>query len=211
MAKVKLSKNKNAKEVLESAFQKDVSPLKDMDARAQVVEFISTVLKTDNDNLIYKVSVDDLEKQHWMRNEHFTKVFEFEFDHLAEYYSLSRNDRHFLKDLGKYLMWQTNLLVDTKDNPLNQKQIAEGLELSPRTVQRSMKSLEERNIIHKIQVGSEAFYIVNPYVMFKGKDINLSIPRLFDELGYINSNLVDKKNSRSNRKKEQEKRIITNN
>lgn len=208
MAKVKKVTNKKAKEVLDTAFEKDVNPLKDMNAREQVVEFISTVLKQENDNLIYKVSVDDLDKKHWMRNEHFTKVFEFEFDHLEEYYSLDRKDNSFLRFLGKYLMWQTNLLVDEKDNPLNQTQIAERMDLNVRTVQRSMKSLEERKVIHKIQVGSEVFYIINPYVMFKGKDINLAIPKLFDEIGYINSNMVDKKNSRINRKKAQQKRII---
>jgi DNA-binding transcriptional MocR family regulator len=104
-------------------------------------------------------------------------------------------------------MWQTNLLVDEYDNPLNQKQIAERLELNVRTIQRNMKQLEERCIIHKIQIWNEVFYIINPYVMFKGQDVNIAIPKLFDEIGYVSSSMADKKNNRSNRKKEQKKRI----
>jgi hypothetical protein len=199
--------NRKAKKVLDTAFEQDVNPLRDFVARQQLVDYISKVLQPDDDSLVYKISVDDLEKKHWMRNEHFTKVFEFEFTHLKEYYSLSRNEKHFLQDLGGFLMWQTNLLVDEEDNPLNQTQIAERLDINIRTVQRNMKALEERKIINKILVWNEVFYIVNPYIMFKGKDINLAIPKLFDELGYINSSMVDKKNNRSNRKKEQQKRI----
>lgn len=206
MAKKKET-NKKAKEVLDNAFEQDVNPLKDFDARQQVVEFIEEVLKPSDDSLVYKISVDDLQKKQWRHKEHFTKVFDFEIKHLMEYYSLNRNEKHFLQDLGEFLMWQTNLLVDEEDNPLNQTQIAERLDINVRTVQRNMKALEERKIIHKIQVWNEVFYIVNPYVMFKGANINLAIPKLFDELGYINSTIANKKNNRSNRKKEQQKRI----
>lgn len=207
MAKKKET-NKKAKKVLDVAFEKDVNPFKDMDAKEQVVEFIKTVLKPTNDELIYKISVDDPESKHWRQREHFVKLFHFELRHIEEYYSLSKGEKHFLQDLGEFLMWQTNLLVDKEDNPLNQTQIAELLGINVRTIQRNMKSLEERHIIHKIQIYNEVFYIVNPYVMFIGQNINLSIPKLFDELGYINSSMVSTKNTRSYRRKEQEKRVV---
>jgi hypothetical protein len=199
--------NKKAKKVLDTAFESDVNPLKDFDARQQVVDFISKTLQPEDDSLVYKISVEDLQKKQWRYKEHFTKVFDFEFTHLKEYYSLDRKLTHFLKDLSEFLMWETNLLVDDEDNPLNQTKIAEALEINVRTVQRNMKELEERKIIHKIQVWNEVFYIINPYVMFKGSNVNIAIPKLFDEIGYINSSMVDKKNNRSNRKKEQQKRI----
>lgn len=205
MAKKKES-NKKAKKVLDTAFTKDVSPFKDANAREQVVEYIKTVLQPENEDLIYKISVDDPEQKHWRKSEHFTKVFQFELKHIEEYYSLSKGEKHFLQDLGEFLMWQTNLLVDEEDNPLNQTQIAERLEVNVRTVQRNMKALEERRIIHKVEIWNEVFYIVNPYVMFIGQNINISIPKLFDELGYVNSSMVTSKN-RSYRSKEQQKRI----
>jgi hypothetical protein len=200
--------NIKAKKVLDTAFETDINPLRELTAREEAIKAITEIKsKNGNDSLKIQLVVEDVDNKHWMRNEHFTKVFEFEFAHLKEYYSLSRNEKHFLQDLGEFLMWQTNLLVDEEDNPINQTKIAERLEINIRTVQRNMKALEERKIIHKIQVWNEVFYIVNPYVMFKGKDINLAIPKLFDEIGYINSNMIDKKNNRINRKKEQQKRI----
>jgi hypothetical protein len=170
-----------------------------------VIEFIKNVLKPVNDDLIYKISVDDPEKTHWKQREHFVKLFNFEIKHVEEYYSLSKGEKHFLQDLGEFLMWQTNLLVDEEDNPLNQTKIAKRLDINVRTVQRNMKALEERCIVHKIQIWNEVFYIINPYVMFIGQNINIAIPKLFDEIGYVNSSMVGE--TRSYRKKEQQKRI----
>ena len=200
--------NKKAKKVLDVAFEKDVNPLRAMTAREEAIEVIKDIKsKNGNESLKIMLKVEDVEDKHWRRNEHFTKVFGFELRHVEEYYSLSKGEKHFLQDLGEFLMWQTNLLVDDEDNPLNQSQIAELLDINVKTVQRNMKSLEERCLIHKIQIWNAVFYIVNPYVMFKGQDINIAIPKLFDELGYMNSEMVDKKNNRINRKKEQQKRI----
>jgi hypothetical protein len=200
--------NVKAKKVLDTAFQSDINPLRAVTARDEAIEVIKDIKnKYGNDSLKIMLKVEDVEDKHWRRSEHFTKVFNFELKHVEEYYSLSKGEKHFLQDLGDFLMWQTNLLVDEEDNPLNQTQISELLDVNVRTVQRNMKSLEERCLIHKIQIWNKVYYIVNPYVMFKGQDINIAIPKLFDELGYINSSLVDEKNNRSNRKKEQQKRI----
>lgn len=198
--------NIKAKKVLDIAFEKEVSPFTAQNAREKMIQVFKE-MKEQKDSLQLVLDVKDLDQQKWMNNEHFTKVFDFEVKHIQEYYSLSRGEKHFLLDLREFLMWQTNLLVDEEDNPLTQKEIAGRLELNVRTVQRNMKSLEERCIIHKIELWNKVYYIVNPYLMFKGKDINIAIPKLFDELGYINSSMIDRKNNRSNRKKEQQKRI----
>jgi hypothetical protein len=178
--------NIKAKKVLDTAFEKDINPLRAMTAREEAIEVIKDIKsRNGNESLKIMLSIEDVEDKHWRRNEHFTKVFHFELRHIEEYYSLSKGEKHFLQDLGDFLMWQTNLLVDEEDNPLNQSQIAELLDINVKTVQRNMKALEERYLIHKIQIWNEVFYIVNPYVMFKGQDINIAIPKLFDELGYI--------------------------
>jgi predicted transcriptional regulator len=200
--------NIKAKKVLDVAFESDVNPIREMVAREEAIKAIMEIKnKEGNDSLQIQLKVEDVSNKHWLRKEHFTKIFDFEIKHLMEYYSLNRNEKHFLLDLSDFLMWQTNLLVDEEDNPINQKQIAERLDINVRTVQRNMKALEERKIIHKIQIWNKVYYIINPYVMFKGKDINISIPKLFDELGYLSSSIVNEKNNRSNRKKEQQKRI----
>ena len=208
MAKKQKEENIKAKKVLTTAFEKDVDALSAIRAREEVIEVIKEIKSRKNsDSLQFLLDVKDVEQKHWRKQEHFVKLFHFELRHIEEYYSLSKGEKHFLQDLGEFLMWQTNLLVDEEDNPLNQVSIAERLDINVRTVQRNMKALEERNIVYKIEVWNQVFYIVNPYVMFIGQNINIAIPKLFDELGYINSSMVDKKNSRVNRKKEQQKRI----
>lgn len=198
--------NKKAKKVLDTAFKTDVNPLKVLEAREEVIEVIKEV-KSRNESLIIGLNIEETEDKHWRKYDHFVKLFQFEIKHVQEYYSLSRAEKHFLLDLGEFLMWQTNLIVDEEDNPLNQGKIAELLDVSVKTVQRNMKALEERCIMYKIQIWNEVYYIVNPYIMFIGQNINIAIPKLFDELGYVNSGMADKSNNRSNRKKAQQKRI----
>jgi hypothetical protein len=205
MSKKKES-NKKAKKVLESAFTKDISPFSASNAKEEVIEVIKSV-KEKNESLRIILDIQDVDQKRWRYKEHFVKFFNFELKHVGEYYSLTRGEKHFLQDLSEFLMWQTNLLVDEEDNPLNQTQIAERLDVNVKTVQRNMKSLEERCIVHKIQFESKVHYIVNPYLMFIGQDINIAIPKLFDELGYVNSSMANSLNNRSNRKKEQQKRI----
>jgi hypothetical protein len=202
----KKESNKKAKKVLETAFAKDVSPFTVSNAMEEVIGVIKSV-KEKSESLRVVLDIQDVDQKRWRYKEHFVKVFSFEMKHVEEYYSLTKGEKHFLQDLGDFLMWQTNLIVDEEDNPLNQTQIAERLDVNVRTVQRNMKSLEERCIIHKINYETKVYYIVNPYVMFIGQDINIAIPKLFDELGYVSSSMADSQNNRSNRKKDQQKRI----
>lgn len=198
--------NHKANKVLKQALLNDPNSLTVIDAKEQITDLVLR-LKGQKESLSFQYDVKDLEEKHWKHNEHFVKIFHFEMRHIEEYYSVNKSQKSFLFELGEFLMWQTNLLVDEYDNPLNQKSIAEKLNINTRTVQRNMDALEERHIIHKIQIGTDVYYIVNPYVMFIGQNINIAIPKLFDDIGYIKSVTVDKKNSRSNRSKEQKKRI----
>jgi predicted transcriptional regulator len=202
-----LNKSKQTKEIFETAFQKDSPLISDIEARDIMVDFINKNLRHANDRLMYNLNVKDPDKLHWRKKEHFAKIFHFEFKHAEEYYSLTKPEKYFLYELSEHLMWQTNLIVDEEDKPLNQKELAVALDVNVRTVQRNMKSLEEKTIIYKVEMGNEVFYFVNPYFMFIGQYINVCIPKLFDEIGYQNSSLVKKSNSRNNRSKKQEKRL----
>lgn len=194
------------KHVFDEIFTNDVNPMKAMELREKAIDYIQSV--KGNDPFLIKLSVTDIEQKHWRKDEHFVKVFYFEMKHIEEYYSVTKSQKDFLFAIGEFLMWETNLLVDECDNPLNQKSIAEKLNINPKTVQRNMKALEDRCIIYKIKIWNEIYYLVNPYIMFLGKNINIAIPNLFEGIGYISSVMVDKKNTRTYRKKEQEKRVI---
>lgn len=190
-------KDKTSK-ILATVFNSNVDTFRDIKAREMISQFIKDNLIEDEeyDKLTYSVFVKDLKKSHWKSEQYFTKVFYEELDHAVELYSISNGAKHFLLDLIKYLKYELNLLVDDKmDIPLNQTELAKLLNINVKTVQRNMKELIEKRMIFDIQCGKEIFYIVNPYIMYKGKDINYAIPEIFIDLGY--SNL---KKSRKNRR-----------
>jgi len=196
------------KEILDSAFGSDVSTLRDINVRSMLIDYINKNIRENdkNDSISIGLTVTDSDKKHWMKNEHFIKIFHHEIRHVEEYYSLTRGEKHFILDLAEFLRWEMNILVDEYDRPLNQVKLSEKLDIDVRTIRRNMSSLQEKKIIHKVDISNEVFYIVNPYLTFIGQYINLSIPKLFDELGYVNSGSIDK-DGRSNRRKDQEKRI----
>lgn len=148
-----------------------------------IFEYLNELLK-DNDSVSVKLSVKDSDDVDWKSKSHFTKVFDDEIKYCKEKYELTRNDIAFLKSLGEFLFWETNILVDENSKPLNQKSLANLLEINPKTVQRNMKVLENKKCIFSIPYGKEVFYVVNPYLLYKGSKINMLIPALFTEMGY---------------------------
>lgn len=168
-------------EVLNTVFPKTVDTMKDVEAQKLLVNYIHENLKDDKnfENLNFSVFVEDIKKKRWKSKEHFVKIFYDEIKYAQKKYDISDKAIVFLFKLGEFLLWEINLLVDEKNNPLNQKQLANKLQMNDRTVRRTMSELVLKNIIYKEKIHSEVFYFVNPYVMFCGKNINILIPKLF--------------------------------
>lgn len=171
--------------ILADIFASDVDTFKDIKAQKEIGEFVKQYLGQDEDNtLCASVFVKDVKKQHWNPKDHFTKVFNFEISHAVELYGITKSELAFLYSLSPYLKWEMNLIVDLEDKPLNQIGLAELLEIDRRTVNRNMKSLGKKLAIVSYELGKETFYLVNPYLLYCGQNINILIPRLFDQSGY---------------------------
>lgn len=184
--------------IINKVFSDNVDTLRDIKAQTILTTFIKENLqKNGYDDLSYSVFVKDTKKQHWKSKEHFVKIYYEELEYSSDYYSISDASINFLFKLGKFLKWEMNLLVDENNMPLNQKQLASKIHLDVRSVRRLTNELIEKKIIHKIEIGREVFYFINPYIMFCGKDVNILLPKLFDEIGYVHY--------RSNRKKKLKK------
>lgn len=151
--------------------------------KGHIFDYIGELLK-DNNSINVKVSIKDNEDVDWKSRAHFTKIFDDEIKYCKDKYELTRNDIAFLKSLGEFLFWETNVLVDLNNKPLNQKSLAYLLEVNPKTIQRNMNSLEYKKCIFSIPYGNETFYVVNPFLLYKGAKINMLIPALFTEMGY---------------------------
>jgi hypothetical protein len=190
--------------ILALIFQESVDTFKEERAKQKIAECIVALKEQDADmnNVNYFVGVKDTKKSHWKKDDHFYKVFYNEIEYAQNKSGLHQNDVDFLLRLGRYLKWEMNLLVDEEDNPLNQKDLADKLGINVRTLQRNLEPLMQNYWIFCVKYNHSNFYLVNPYLIFVGKDINFQIPRFFDVLGYVKSN----NDSRNNRRKSVNKR-----
>lgn len=149
-------------------------------------------LKQENnlDNFNITTYITDSLKKPWKhsrgKNNEFIKMFYNEIEEVKELYDLKRSEVLFLYSLAPYLLWEENLLVDKEGIPLNQKRLCSELELDRKTIYKQVKSLEQKKCLIRIWDGRDVFYLVNPWLMFKGKKINKSIPTLFEMIGYKN-------------------------
>jgi len=191
----------NIQDILATIFRDNVDTFREEQARAKIGEFIG-YLKDEGYDMNYSVFVKDTMKSDWQNEAHFFKVFYDEIDYAMSKYNIKQNDIDFLLRLGRYLKWEMNIIVDECDSPLNQKELAKALNVSIRTLQRNLVPLIENKLIYNIEYGRNNFYLVNPYVMFIGKNINVQIPHLFDTIGYTHS----QRDSRNNRYKKASKR-----
>jgi biotin operon repressor len=186
--------NDKAYKILSSIMIIDIDTQKEQEVRNLVSKFlVDNVVNEDKyKNVNTSLFVKDLSLKHWKPKDHFTKIFNNEIQNAKELYGLTRTEVLFLYSLSPYLLWETNLLVDEEDNPLNQKALAKLLEIDRKTVQRNMKSLEEKKCIYSIPLERDVFYLVNPNLMYAGQQINLVLPSIFTELGYESSESIRK-------------------
>jgi len=198
--------NKNkTQEILCMLFEANVDTFKEQEAKEKIIQYIREMKDEDSDyeKLSYSLFIQDTNNRAWQNKSHFYKVFFDEIDCLITEEILTQTNVDFLLRFGKYLKWEMNLVIDEKGIPLNQKKLSEKLKINVRTFQKNIQPLIDNNIILEIKLSRENFYMVNPYVIFVGKNINKQIPKLFDMIGYTPSKTSK---SRTNRRKTIEKR-----
>jgi len=190
--------NDKAHRILSSVMIIDADTNKEQEVRNLVSGFLvdNIISNTKFENVNTSLFVKDTSLKHWKPKAHFTKIFNNEIEYAKELYGLTRTEVLFLYSLSPYLLWENNLLVDEEDDPLNQKRLAELLGIERKTVQRNMKTLEEKKCIYSIPYERDVFYLVNPSLMYAGQQINMIIPSLFRASGYEPSESI-----RSNRDK----------
>lgn len=195
--------NKKTKKILDEVFKGDVANTNLKDIRGYIDDFITTMqINGSLDGANVFVNITDSTKKKWKEKDHFTKIFDSEIDYAVREYTLTRSEIAFLKSLSPYLMWELNLLVNQKTNePLSQHMLSEKLGLNRATIRRNMEALESKLCIYTIQHLKEKFYIVNPYLMYAGGNINTILPSIFDSIGYISSKERDRIYRRKNTKK----------
>lgn len=147
-------------------------------------------LKEENnlENFDITTYVKDGTKRKWKQSRskanEFTKIFYNEVFNAIELYDITKTEIQFLYSLAPYLLWEENLLVDMDGNALTNKTLADELGLTTKTVFNRTKSLEEKHCLIRICSGRNVYYVVNPFLMFKGQEIHKTLPKQFELLGY---------------------------
>ena len=180
--------SEKTRKILKSIFPNDVDTFREIEVKHKVSDFMKTIRsEKEYDNISATLLVTDNSNKKWKPKDHFTKIFNEEISKAKELYGIKRHEVLFLLSLSEYLEWELNLLVDENREPMNQKKLAERLELDRRTIKRNMDALEEKLCVYAISVEGEKYYLINPNLMYAGSKINLLLPALFNELGYKNS------------------------
>lgn len=146
-------------------------------------------LEHNLDNFSITTYIKDDTKKAWKQGSseenEFIKIFFNEIKYATETYGLTKSEIMFLYSLTDFLLWEDNLLVDSEGLPLNQKGLVDALGIDRKTVYRNVKSLENKKCLIRVWDGKYTFFILNPYLVFKGQKINKAIPKMFDMIGYV--------------------------
>lgn len=191
-----MNMNDKIKQILQSVCI--INESQELQVRSIISEFITSNIKGKYEDVNISVFVKDFSKEKWKSKSHFTKIFNDEIEYTKGKYELSKSDIYFLYSLSPYLMWELNLIVDENLEPMNQKMLAEKLDVDRRTIKRHMNSLENKKCVFSIPLKNDVYYLVNPHLMYCGQNINIILPSIFREVGY-----EGQESGRYNRKKKE--------
>lgn len=186
------------KEVLNNLIDVNTDVLSEYEAQ-KIIQDLLIKAKTEHDFGNYCVSnyIVDTTKIKWKSNpkseqDYFVKIYFNEIEYATKEYELTNLEVSFLYLISKYLAWECNLLIDDEGYPIDQKKLCKLSGMNRNKVSSAVKSLEHKKCMLRIWSGKHTFYLVNPSLMFKGVNINKSIPKLFEMIGYVDSKKAKK-------------------
>ena len=172
-----------ARELLQVMFGDTMDSSTELKIKSEIME---EVRKHQSDELCISVFVKDTTIKDWLPKEHFSKIYYDEINYIKNTYGLSKGEKNLLLSMSPYLMWETNLLVDEDSgDPLSQTELALKLDVHRSTISRNMTGLYEKKLILIINKDKKKYIIINPFIMYSGKRIDVNIVNLFKNSGYI--------------------------
>lgn len=146
--------------------------------------------KLDDYNI--SVSIKNNTTVPWKNNKKeqslFTKVYYNEIEYVKSHFGLTMTEMGFLFSLTPYLLYENNLLVDKNGNPINQKTLMRLLGYGKTAISKMINSLEDKKCLVRIWKNKETYFIINPYLMWCGVNIDKRLTELFKNIGYIPMN-----------------------
>jgi hypothetical protein len=130
------------------------------------------------DRVIRKQSIDYLNSTIEInKNEPYTKAFIKPMFTLAR--SLSGSELQMVYCLLPYISYESGLLMHPNGRALTRECISDATGLGLKTVDRILKSLQDKKVIGKHNSGREIHITVNPWLFMRGKRINRTLYEFF--------------------------------
>lgn len=186
------------KEILSKIIDVNLDIKSEFEAHKLIQETMRNVKEEYNlDNYSLYTYIKDMTLIKWKNNtnnkaNHFTKVFYNELNYAKEVYGVTCSELGFLLEISQYASWEANLLIDDEGKPMNQKALTKATGMDRVKIYRNTKSLEQKKCLLRIYDGVDVYYILNPNLFYKGKDINKNLPKIFELIGYVNLNNYNK-------------------
>lgn len=186
------------KEILSKIIDVNLDIKSEFEAHKLIQETMKNVKEEYNlDNYSLYTYIKDMTLIKWKNNannkaNHFTKVFYNELNYAKEVYGITCSELGFLLEISQYASWEANLLIDDEGKPMNQKALTKATGMDRVKIYRNTKSLEKKKCLLRIYDGVDVYYILNPNLFYKGKDINKNLPKIFQLIGYVSLNESNK-------------------
>jgi len=153
-------------------------------------EVVNHINEGDSFRLIRKETKDYLRGTVEVnKGEAFVKVYAKTLFELSK--SLTGTESQFVNYLIQYIRYTSGILAHSNANdshPLTRQHMAQETGLSIKTVDRIMRSLQDKQVIGKHRTGNDITFTVNPFIFMKGDRINETLYNFFKNTRWNKTN-----------------------
>ena len=140
------------------------------------------------ENYNISVSITNNENKKWKNDTKdkslFVKIYYNELNYAITHFGLNDAEVGFFIRLTKYALYESNLLIDEYGEPLNQKRLSELLNCDRSKMNRMIISLEKKKCLIRIRKSRDSYFVLNPYLVWGGINIDKRLAELFVTIGY---------------------------
>jgi len=135
--------------------------------------------------LNYKEDITEWETDRNKNEDDYVKIYNEELAYAKIKYNIKQSEVSFLYFLTPYLKYEDIVLFNSDGNPIVQFELADSLGIDRRTVIRNFNSLTKKKAMYYVCDCQRKIYFINPYLIYKGEEINPLYPLLFTKIvGY---------------------------
>lgn len=150
----------------------------------------------DGDRILKAKSIEHLsnKKKQFNKGKSFVKLYDEVVPDLVEY--LNGAELKYILAISQHVSYSDCVLRKTSNNlsePISASEFGQIHNYPYSTVKKVFNSLKKKGVLAYVEIGSvfpdyvgkvEKMYLVNPYIYFRGMEINETVKTIFDKSGW---------------------------